>query len=360
VAPGIASADAVALGPAMAALHPARLGLRPHAGGWRKDVPGLGTVAFAPLSWPHAHAASNLSCHQDPHPGSALDLLVDLQRQVWGLPPEDVVPANLLAVLPDTGGSVLVAYRADVGFTRDGWLGFAIAAGARGGTLVSHMLGVREHLRGRFDLGWQLKALQGFEALRTGHPAATWTFDPMRGANARLNLEKLGARAIELTLDKYGVLRSTLYGDDVPTDRLVAYWDLVDPATARRLHAVHDGRFRGPDPSAVAALPEATPANLPEIVATEPRRLRYRIPGDVDRIARRAPEEALRLRREMRSVLSSLLTTRAALSKGDGSTDPLAVSVGDRPGPYVVTGFATGLDPDGERTSFYLLERRAG
>ena len=134
---------------------------------------------------------------------------------------------------------------------------FAIAAGSRSGTLVSHMLGVREEQRGTRDLGWHLKLLQGYEALRAGHRSAVWTFDPMRGANARLNLEKLGATVRELTLDKYGVLRSDLYGN-VPSDRFTAYWDLVSATTHGRIEDVRTERYLGPNPELVRALPEIT------------------------------------------------------------------------------------------------------
>ena len=174
------------------------------------------------------------------------------------MPPEELVPVNILAILPDTGGSVLVAYREERGSTPTAGSASAIAAGGRSGTLVSHMLGVREEQRGTRDLGWHLKLLQGYEALRAGHRSAVWTFDPMRGANARLNLEKLGATVRELTLDKYGVLRSDLYGD-VPSDRFTAYWDLMSAATHRRLEDVRTGRYLGPDPELVRALPEITP-----------------------------------------------------------------------------------------------------
>ncbi len=180
------------------------------------------------------------------------------------MPPEELVPVNILAILPDTGGSVIVAYREELGFNADGWLGFVIAAGGRSGTLVSHMLGVREEQRGTRDLGWHLKLLQGYEALRAGHRSAVWTFDPMRGANARLNLEKLGATVRELTLDKYGVLRSDLYGN-VPSDRFTAYWDLVSTTTHGRLEDVRTERYLGPDPELVRDLPEITPDNAEQL-----------------------------------------------------------------------------------------------
>src|ERR671912_57464 len=255
---------------AVAALHPERFGLRRQRDGWRKNFAGLGDVNFAPLGWQHAQCASYDLMDGARDPLDALRFLVRLQARVWGMPPEELVPVNILAILPDTGGSVLVAYRENVEFNADGWLGFAIAAGGRSGTLVSHMLGVREEQRGTRDLGWHLKLLQGYEALRTGHRSAVWTFDPMRGANARLNMEKLGATVEELTLDKYGVLRTTLYGE-VPSDRFTAHWDLL------------------------AAL------------------VRYRIPGDIDQLMQDDPPAAIRWREEMREVLGALLKTKRAM-----------------------------------------------
>ena len=133
---------------AVAALHPERFGLRRHRDGWRKSIPGLGNVVFAPLGWQHAQCASYDLVDGAREPLDALRFVVRLQARVWGMPPEELVPVNILAILPDTGGSVLVAYREELGFNADGWLGFAIAAGGRSGTLVSHMLGVREEQRG--------------------------------------------------------------------------------------------------------------------------------------------------------------------------------------------------------------------
>lgn len=354
----VAEPDASHVAPALAAFAPERFGFRRHRHGWLKEFPGLGTVAFAPLSWPHAQTPSYDLIDGARTATDALGLVVALQEQVWGFPPELVVPTNVMAILPDAGGAVLVAYRLEAGFNAGGWLGFVIGFGARSGTLVSHMLGVREELRGTQHIGWHLKLLQAHEALRTGHTAAAWTFDPMRGMNARLNLEKLGATAGELTIDKYGVLRSALYGENVPTDRLTAHWDLTAPASHHRLAEVAGGRYRGLEPADIADVPEATAGTLAALTAARPPRLRYRIPGDVDRLMRTDQQEAIRWRQEMRAVLSAFLTTKA-IHLNDESGGPIAVGERKQRGDYIISSFATGLDDTGERASYYLLTRRA-
>jgi predicted GNAT superfamily acetyltransferase len=344
---------------AVAALHPERFGLRRHRDGWRKPFPGLGPVVFAPLGWQHAQCPSYDRVDGKQDPIDALTLVVRLQARVWGMPPEELVPVNMLAVLPDTGGSVLVAYREDAGFNADGWLGFVIAAGARSGTLVSHMLGVREEQRGTRDLGWHLKLLQGYEALRTGHRSAAWTFDPMRGANARLNLEKLGATVRELTLDKYGVLHSDLYGD-VPSDRFSVHWDLLSAQTHHRLDMVRTERYAGPDPETVRSLPEITPENAERLARAGPPGARYRIPGDVDDLAAADPARAHAWRSEMRAALAPFVTVKSARVAEDAADSPIAVGVAMRPGAYDVVAFATEAGAPGDRENWYVLRRRGG
>src|SRR5918998_499787 len=333
---------------AVAALHPERFGLRRYRDGWQKAILGLGDVNFAPLGWQHAQCASYDLVEGAREPLDALRFLVRLQARVWGMPPDELVPVNILAILPDTGGSVLIAYREDVGFNADGWLGFAIAAGGRSGTLVSHMLGVREEQRGTRDLGWHLKLLQGYEALRAGHRSAVWTFDPMRGANARLNLEKLGATVRELTLDKYGVLRSDLYGN-VPSDRFTAYWDLVSATTHGRLEDVRTERYLGPDPEMVRALPEITRDNAARLAKSAPPAARFRIPADIDQLMSEDACRANLWRSEMRAALSPFMTIKSARVAGIRDSAPLEVGVAMRPGAYDVVAFATDVREPGDR-----------
>ncbi len=343
---------------ALAALDPANFGFRRHLEGWMREFPKVGQVAFANLAWPHNQAHSYAEIAGVMEGTNAVGLLVPLQQQVWGFPPEEAVPVNILSILEDTGGGVIVAYEPEKGFNADGWLGFAIGMGTRSGVLYSHMLGVREDVRGIDSLGWCLKVLQGYQAVESGHHAMTWTFDPMRGANARLNLEKLGAIMINLTIDKYGVMRSSLYGD-VPTDRFTAHWDLLDPVMHQRLRDVLQGHYHSPTADEIAAIPEATLESLHSLTATRPEAIRYRIPGNIDELMRTDPEGAVQWRQDMRSVLGTLMTARrAALHPERMQEGPIGVSTEIEAGEYVVDGFVTWIDGDhDERMSYYLLRK---
>jgi chorismate synthase len=341
-------------------LQPDRFGFRAHRQGWLRDFPDVGDVAFASLAWPHAQVSSYHEEASQWKTTNALGLLVRLQQRVWGFPPDEAVPVNVLSILEDTGGAVIVAYDPDKGFNSTGWLGFGIGMGTRSGVLYSHMLGVREDIRGGSDLGWYLKVLQAHLALESGHHAMTWTFDPLRGANARLNVEKLGARMINLTIDKYGVMRSALYGN-VPTDRFTAYWNLIDPATHQRLDGVADRSYKPLTLADIENLPEATPESLEEIVRAQPEAVAYRIPGDVDVLMQTDAEAAVHWRQQMREVLGELMTLRRAkLDRAAGKEDPIGVEIEIAPGPYEATGFATGIDSVGERSSYYVLTKGTG
>ncbi len=52
-----------------------------------------------------------------------------------------------------------------------------------------------------------------------------WAFDPLQAGNARFNLVKLGATCGRYLDDMYGPRTDTL-NLGVPTDRLIAEWDL--------------------------------------------------------------------------------------------------------------------------------------
>ncbi|MCA9858180.1 MAG: hypothetical protein KC438_00590 [Thermomicrobiales bacterium] len=343
---------------ALAAFAPERFGLTPYKGGWTAEFERLGRVAFAPLHWAHNQATSHFSGDGEWSVSNALELMVQLQQEVWGFPPEESVPVNILSIIEDTGASLLVAYQMDQGFNGEGWLGFAFGIGTRHGPLYSHMLGVRSEYRGGIDLGWYLKVLQGYLALEEGFESMTWTVDPMRGANARLNLEKLASKAVNLTIDKYGVMRSTLYGN-VPTDRFTNVWDMRSATVHERLHRVLDRTYQPLRPVELVMLPEATVESVQELRKDLPEQLIYRVPADVDQLMNHDPERAIEWRKEMREVFGTLMTRRGAIVGADVAVEgPIAVQTSVIDGPYDVTGFATELDELGNRESLYLLKRK--
>jgi predicted GNAT superfamily acetyltransferase len=181
----------------------------------------------------------------------------------------------------------------------------------------------------------------------------------MRGANARLNIEKLGATVRELTIDKYGVLISELYGD-VPSDRFTAHWDLVAAGTHRRLDDVRVGRYSGPAPADLRALPEITAENAEELAASAPPVVRYRIPADVDALMLSDPDRANAWRTEMRAALAPFMTVKAARLSGKPDESPLDIGVNVRYGAYDVVTFASEEAVHNDRENWYILRRRGG
>jgi predicted GNAT superfamily acetyltransferase len=177
---------------------------------------------------------------------------VRLQREVWGLSDLEVTSAIQLVATVHAGGLLLVA---EAG--AEGVVGFCYAfAALRGGEahLHSDMLAVRPDWRGR-GIGLALKWAQREEALGRGLRLVTWTFDPMRAGNARLNLSRLGATAGELLPDFYGTTSSGLH-QGLPTDRLLARWELdSDRVRATAAGEIPPADWESPEPGPVLAIP---------------------------------------------------------------------------------------------------------
>ena len=97
---------------------------------------------------------------------------------------------------------------------------------------ASIVLGVRASEKTSLGLG-----------LARGLGLVTWTFDPMRVANARLNLRRLGAVAREFLPNFYGTTSSALH-HGLATDRLLVRWELDSQRVARRGAAAEEFRWR--------------------------------------------------------------------------------------------------------------------
>jgi predicted GNAT superfamily acetyltransferase len=178
-----------------------------------------------------------------------LQACVRLQIETWGYEASDVVPRKLYRVAQAIGGQVLGAFDTEIDGESgkhggaESMVGFLLAlpgvkneAGAALPYLHSHMLAVCEPYRNR-GLGAQLKRKQRLDALSRGIRRIEWTFDPLEIKNAFLNIHKLGAMVRRYESDFYGVSSSRLQGG-LPTDRLVAEWNLDSP----RVEAALAGR----------------------------------------------------------------------------------------------------------------------
>jgi predicted GNAT superfamily acetyltransferase len=196
------------------------------------------------------------------------DACVALQREVWGLSDLEVTSAIQLIATVHAGGLLLLAESAGEA------VGFCYAfAGFAGGEphLHSDMLAVRPAARAA-GVGRRLKWAQRDVALERGLRLVTWTFDPLRARNARLNLRHLGATCRTYLPDFYGRTSSALH-HGLPTDRLLARWALDAP----RVCAL-----------AAGARPEDTARAVREANST---RRTIEIPADWDAVAK-DPESA--------------------------------------------------------------------
>ncbi|MCA9859399.1 MAG: hypothetical protein KC438_06725 [Thermomicrobiales bacterium] len=212
-----------------------------------------------------------------------------MQRDVMMIEAPDVISASFLAFMPDTGGFTLGAFEGDTEIA---------VAFSYGGFqypepfLYSDFMAVAPEVRSH-GIGFEMKRLQALLARERGFRSVRWTVDPLRAANARLNLERLGAVGISYTRNKYGAhFAAGLYGG-MPTDRLLLRWPLRTERSAERLlrdYVPHpDGSLDGVEEVSAKSV------GAPQLVIT--------IPGDIDILVKTDFDAALRYRLETREKI---------------------------------------------------------
>ncbi len=229
----------------------------------------------------------------------------ELQRAVWQMPDwRDAVPANFLITALKNGGIVLGAFDAAhlVG------LAFSFIALDRhfDPPLLkhhSHMLAVLPEYQGR-RIGLELKWQQRDLALAQNIRLMTWTYDPLLGPNANLNLMRLGAIARRYIVNAYGEMTDGL-NVGLPSDRFEVEWWLDAPRVrARRaaaLPALADWDALVAGGARVVSLDE------PEALAWDSHVevLLVEIPPDLAALKAADPASALSWRRRTRAVFQS-------------------------------------------------------
>lgn len=154
-----------------------------------------------------------------------------LEKEVWGLSGEDVLPLTMI-VATHAAGSIWIG-----AFERDELIGFAFGfPGLEHGRLMihSHMLAVRKEYR-NLELGYTLKLAQREKALSLKIKEMTWTFDPLQSKNAHLNFSKLGVISQSYRPDFYGPSTSSALHQN-STDRLWVRWPLSSRRVQQRLN----------------------------------------------------------------------------------------------------------------------------
>jgi len=242
-----------------------------------------------------------------------------LQEEVFGVSERDLIPANELIVVTETGGAVIGAFLPEdsdraVG-TLVGWGGFVGRP-----RVVSDFLAILPRVRS-LGLATELKRLQAAIALSRGFEEIVWTVDPLRAANARLNFGKLGATADRYEIDRYGATFATALYGGLPTDRLHITWAIRSPRVISRLLGQED-----------TEPPEEVLNPTPFVPGMSEDTALVAIPSDIDALLVARPDQALAWRLQIRETLCQ------AFAAG-----------------FTITGFRPAV---GDADPSYLLERQ--
>ncbi len=156
----------------------------------------------------------------------------EIQRTTWGYTDLMVFPYTQLISAAHNGGVLLGAYDGPdlVGFLY-GYLGMS---GAKL-YLFSQRMGVLPRYQNR-GIGMKLKLAQRDQMLRKGIDLIVWTYDPLLGKNATLNIEKLGGIVRHYARDIYGAVSNPLQMG-LSTDRFLLEWELMNDRVRERIRS---------------------------------------------------------------------------------------------------------------------------
>ncbi len=216
---------------------------------------------------------------------------VSLQERIWGAA---VCPKELLIPSQHEGGLLAGA------FSSSGELVGMVYSFPTCDPAIqhSHILATLEAWRG-LGIGARLKWFQRQWCLERGIARLRWTVDPLRAANAELNIRHLGGTASTYYPDYYGEMQGIDAG--APSDRLLLEWDLASPrVTARSACVPVDAGF-----------PQAANANRiigdspvdPDLNLSNPEILVH-LPEDFISLCRSNRDLALEWRHQDRQLLT--------------------------------------------------------
>lgn len=146
-----------------------------------------------------------------------------LQQEIWGLndPAFGLYPPLMNTAIKN-GGIALGAFDAGSGGMVAFLFGFLGKEPGGPLKLCSQVMGVLPTWR-KLGIAEALKQAQRRQVMEQGLPLITWTYDPLEGPNAHLNLHKLRAVSRTYWRDVYGSDFGKLNAG-LPSDRLVVEW----------------------------------------------------------------------------------------------------------------------------------------
>jgi predicted GNAT superfamily acetyltransferase len=147
-----------------------------------------------------------------------------VQRDAWNMRDDgsQIVPLHVLLTAQKNGGLVAGAFDSNnhmVGMLF-GFIGLTPEGKYKH---CSHIMGVRRNLT-RQNIGLLLKRFQREYVMAQGIDLITWTYDPLEGVNASLNIARLGAVTNHYYHNLYGHSMADSLNAGLPTDRFEVDW----------------------------------------------------------------------------------------------------------------------------------------
>lgn len=154
----------------------------------------------------------------------------EIQKSAWGINDLEIDPHFLMTRVQKYGGLLQGLFLDEicVGFS------YGIMGKWQGEIFFfSYSVAVLKEHQGK-GFGFLLKKAQRQEVMEMGYDVIRWNYDPLESLNAYFNIHRLGTNSEEYERDIYGEGENGLQ-KGLPTDRLVATWDLKSKRVIERM-----------------------------------------------------------------------------------------------------------------------------
>jgi len=162
--------------------------------------------------------------------------IIELQKIIWRLRNyNDCIPNHIYMAVSEIGGVVLGA------FADKKMVGFLMALVGcneeKGFHHHSHILGVHPDYASH-NIGFRLKKAHYESAKPKGIKLVTWTYDPLQGPNATLNITKLGGIVQTYKVNYYGeVMGESDLVSGIASDRFWIEWLIQTDHVEKHINA---------------------------------------------------------------------------------------------------------------------------